>query len=102
MSQYYITKQNETLDKICWEQYIKNEVFNELAGGINLDPIGDSLKEQMKNFMLQRKPGTELWTIYDLVLFNNPILSNFDLMLPEGIEIYLPDIIDDSEEQYLD
>lgn len=97
MSHYYFTKQNETLDRICWDHYIKNVLFNDAETEINLEPIGKSLKEQIHNFMLQRKPSTELWEIYDFVLLNNPILSNFDLMLPEGIEIFLPDIMNEDD-----
>ncbi len=81
---YYTTKNDETLDSICWRHYVRNDLFKAVE-----DPFNIPLLNNFLNTFSAEDSGIN--GIIEKVLETNPGISN-SLYLPLGLKIVLPDI----------
>ena len=96
MASYYQTKTNDTLDKICWQYYIKE--VNLGTAAMAVDPRLLSDPQLLENgFLLGPDSELNVKGTVELVLQANPGLANYPLSLPAGLKILLPDLQTRSE-----
>ncbi len=99
MSTLYRTKDGETLDFICWRYYKSAPSLAQAA--LVAQPQAAALMQQLEensmlDYFTQQGDNTQLLGIVEAVLNANPGLCDRDVLLPEGVEINLPDVHNDA------
>ncbi|ROS05667.1 phage tail protein X [Sinobacterium caligoides] len=90
MTKTYQTLQGDMLDEICWKHYVMDAASASAALVMDPDLIGSPLLRQILS--QQSINGSDISTIVSRVIDENTHLLQYDVVLPAGINIILPDV----------
>ena len=93
MAATYRTKQDETLDWICWQYYVKEVTLSAAALAAD-SKLLNNMQFMDMGFLLNAQSDDNIRGAVEQVLQVNPGLASYPLNLPAGLEIQLPDLPD--------
>ncbi|GLS27376.1 tail protein X [Marinibactrum halimedae] len=97
MAHYYRTTAGDTLDWICWKYYTQQVNFGSAAMAV--DPQLAENKSLLEGGILQGGQLEDQTNLQvEAVLKANPILANYPPNLPAGVNIVLPDLTPETQQ----